>query len=128
MSEKSKKLLGIILPWSIYYYYRTPQELKIAGDVFQEKMTTIFRGFIDIIAYMDNVRIATESSFEQHVQRLEQVLISLRINNLHGHVKGTYLASKTVDHLGYTLTDKGIQPPITKILPILRLERPKNRR
>ena len=104
------------------------QCLKIVGDVFQEKMTIIFGRFTDTIAYMDDVLLAIKSSFEQHIQRLEQVLILLRLNNLHVHVEGIYLASKKVDYPGYTLTDKGVQSQITKILPILRLEHPKNRK
>ena len=105
-----------------------PQELMISGDVFQEKMTTIFSGYNDVIAYIDNILLATKSSFNQHIQRLQQILIVLRRNNLHVHVEGTFLASNKEDYLGYTLTKKGIQPQISKILPILRLDRPKNRR
>ena len=56
-------------------------------------MTTIFQRFIDKIAYMNNVLLATKSSFEQHVQRLEQVLTIQRLNNLYVHVEDTYLAS-----------------------------------
>ena len=37
ISKKSKKLLGIILPWGKYYYNRIPHGLMISGDVFQEK-------------------------------------------------------------------------------------------
>ena len=44
------------------------------------------------------------------------------------HVEDTFLASKKVDYLGYTLTPKGIQPQISKVIHILRLAKPKNRK
>ena len=90
-------------------------------------MTTLFSSYNDVIAYIESILFATKSSFEQHIQRLEQILIVLQRNNMHVHVEGTFLASKNVDYLGYTLTKKGIQPQRSKILPILRLYRPKNR-
>ena len=55
------------------------------------------------------------------------MLIVLRRNNLHIHVEGIFLASNKIDYLGYTLIKKGVQPQISKILPILRLDHPKNR-
>ena len=82
------------------------QGLMISGDVFQEKMTTIFSGYNDVIAYIDNILLATKSSFNQHIQRLQQILIVLRRNNLHVHVEGTFLASNEVDYLGYILTKR----------------------
>ena len=87
----------------------------ISGDVFQEKMTTLFSDYNDVIAYIDNILLATKSSFNQHIQRLQQILIVLQKNNLHVHVEGTFLASNKVDYLGYTLTKKDIQPQISKI-------------
>ena len=56
------------------------------------------------------------------------MLIILRRNNFYTHVEGIFLASTKVDYLGHTITNKGIQPQISKILPILQLDRPKNRR
>ena len=50
----------------------------------------------------------------------------LRKNNLHVHVEETYLASDRVDYLGYTLSTKGIEPQLKKIIPILRFDKPKN--
>lgn len=91
-------------------------------------MTTLFSGYNNVIAYIDNILLATKILFNQHIQRLQQILIVLRRNNLHVHVEGTFLASNKVDYLGYTLTKKDIQPQISKFLPILRLDRPKNRR
>ena len=44
------------------------------------------------------------------------------------HVEETFLASDSVNYLGYTLTTNGIKPQLNKILPILRFAAPKDRR
>jgi len=124
LDEKSKKLCGIILPWGRYAYRCMPQGLMPASDIFQSKMVEIFGVFDDIITYIDNIILFTKGTFQHHLHRLNAVLEVLRTNNLHIHVEGTSLASPRVDYLGYTLTTKGIQPQIKKIIPILRFSKP----
>ena len=82
-------------------------------------MSKIFSDFDDIIVYIDNIILYTKSTFEHHVRRISAVLSQLQAHNLHVHVEDTYLASKQVDYLGYTLTPEGIQPQQKKIMPIL---------
>ena len=118
LSPNSRKLLSIILPCGNFCYARMPQGLKISGDIFQERMTT----------YIDNNILYTKKDFDHYLQRLEQVLFRLQENDIHVHVEDTSLASKKCNYLGYTLPPKGIQPQINKIIPILRLARPKNRK
>ena len=126
--EESRDLTGIVLPWGTYCYARLPQGLMISSDVFQEKMTRIFSDFDDIIVYVDNIILYTKSDFNDHVRRISAVLQQLQAHNLHVHIEKTYLASQKVDYLGYTLTTEGIQPQVTKVLPILKFSPPKNRR
>ena len=45
---------------------------------FPRKITTLFSDYNDVIAYIDNILHTIKSSLEQHVQRLEQILIILR--------------------------------------------------
>ena len=82
-------------------------------------MSKIFSDFDDIIVYIDNIILYTKSTFEHHVRRISAVLSQLQAHNLHVYVEDTYLASKQVDYLGYTLTPEGIQPQQKKIMPIL---------
>ena len=83
-------------------------------------MTTIFNDMIDLMIYIDNIILYTKKDFDHYLQRLEQVLLRLQENDLHVDVEDTSLASKKVNYLGYTITRKGIQPQINKIIPILR--------
>ena len=105
-----KVLLQIILP----------QGLMVSSDIFQQRMSATFENFDDVIVYVDNIILYTKLSFEHHVNRLTAVFEQLCLNNLHVHVEDTFLASKQVNCLGYSLTTKGIEPQQNKILPILR--------
>ena len=124
LDEESQKMCGIVLPWGRYAYARLPQGLKPSSDIFQGYMAQVFDGFEDIIVYIDNIILFTKGSFDDHVARLEVILQKLKAHNLHVHVEETFLASKKVDYLGYTLTTQGIRPQVKKILPILRFSKP----
>ena len=87
-------------------------------------MTKICYDFEDIIVYIDNIIHFTKSSFDHHLQRLYSVLQRLQEHNLHVHIEETFLATKEVDYLGYTLSPKGIKPQNKKILAILALAEP----
>jgi HD-GYP domain-containing protein (c-di-GMP phosphodiesterase class II) len=63
-----------------------------------------------------------------HIQRLAAVLERICSQNLHIHVEETFLASKSVDYLGYTLTTHGIKPQKKKILSLLAFDKPMNKR
>ena len=128
LDDESKLLCGIILPWGRYVYSRLPQGCMPSSDIFQGHMTKIFYDFEDIIVYIDNIILFTKSSFEHHVQRLSSVLQRLQEHNLHVHIEETFLATKEVDYLGYTLSPKGIKPQNKKILAILALAEPTNKR
>ena len=88
----------------------------VSSDIFQRCMTQIFGHMEDIISYIDNILLFTKKTFQHHLQRIQMVLQILSDNNLHVHVEQTFLASQSVDYLGYTLTTKGIKPQHKKSL------------
>ena len=92
-------------------------------------MTHLFQDFPGcLIVYIDNILLFTKGTYDEHLQKLEQVFQILQANDLHVHVEETFLASQQVNYLGYTLTTTGIKPQIQKILPILRFAPPSTRK
>jgi RNase H-like domain found in reverse transcriptase/Reverse transcriptase (RNA-dependent DNA polymerase) len=128
LDEPSKVLCGIILPWGRYVYNRLPQGCTPSSDIFQGHMVKTFYDFEDVIVYIDNIILFTKSSFQHHLQRLALVLDRIKSQNLHIHVEETFLATNQVDYLGYTVSSKGIKPQNQKILAILDLAPPTNKR
>ena len=76
---------------------------------------------MEIFVYIDIILLYTNKDFSNHIQQLKQIIIKLKQNYLHVHVEDTFLASKKVEYLGHTLTPKGVQPQISKVIPILQL-------
>ena len=56
------------------------------------------------------------------------VLHRIKSQNLHVHIEDTFLATNQVDYLGYTLSSKGIKPQNQKIMALLALAEPTNKR
>jgi hypothetical protein len=109
LDKESQKLCGISLLWGQYCYGCLPQGCKPSSDIFQCFMQIIFANFEDIISFIDNILLFTKLNFEHHANRLKSVLQVVNKNNLHIHIKGTYLAVQKVDYLGYTLRTTGVE-------------------
>ena len=105
-------------PWALWFF----------SNIFQRKMNELFGDLPDVIVYLDNILLFTKENFAHHLKRLQIVLEIIALNNLHVHIEKTFLTSKKIDYLGYTLTAKGIMPQHNKIHPILRLGVPKTKR
>jgi hypothetical protein len=99
-----------------------------SSDIFKGHMSKIFYDFEDIIVYIDNIILYTKHAFEHHVKHLAQVFDLMCSQNLHIHVEATFLASKEVDYLGYTLSSKGIKPQNKKSISLLVLAVPNDRK
>ncbi len=51
-------------------------------DIFQEKMTTLMADLEYVHTYIDNILCISKSTFEDHLEKLEKVLIKLRGTDL----------------------------------------------
>eukprot|EP00957_Ditylum_brightwellii_P111229 8481700-Ditylum_brightwellii.AAC.1 len=128
LDDFAQRLCAIILLWGKYYYNRLSQGLKTSSDIFQSRMDIIFQLFEDVMVYVDNIILYTKGSFKHHCKRIQAVLEEIRAHNLHVHIKKTYLATPSIDCLGYHLHKKGISPQAGKIAPILAFKPPSNQK
>ena len=71
----SRKLCTIVLPWGKYEYVKLPMGLCNSPDIFQERMNDLFDGLEYVRAYIDDLLIMTNGTWEDH---LEKVGIALR--------------------------------------------------
>jgi hypothetical protein len=69
------RLCTIVLPWGKYEYCRLPMGLSVSPDIVQEKMSELMTGPDFAHAYLDDLLIiSTETGFDKHLEKLEQVL------------------------------------------------------
>ena len=68
LSERSKELCTIVLPFGKFEHQRTPMGLCNSPDVFQEKMNELFDGLDFVRAYIDDLLCLTKGDFSDHLE------------------------------------------------------------
>jgi hypothetical protein len=74
LSEESKKLCVISLPWGLYQYNMLPMGLKPATDIFQWRMSMLFFNMPTVSIYMDDSLVFGYANFGSHLIDLTEVL------------------------------------------------------
>ncbi len=55
LDEDAQSLCVISLPWGLYQYTVLPQGVKVATDIFQERMGALFLDMAVVVVYMDDI-------------------------------------------------------------------------
>jgi hypothetical protein len=78
----AQKLCTIVFPWYMgkYKYKHLPMGIKIAPDVFQNVISKLVQDMEYVKTYLDDLMILTNSSFKDHLLKLETVLARLSTN------------------------------------------------
>ena len=79
-----------------------------------------------IKVYLDDLLIITRDNFEDHFDKLRQVLQRLKDAGLRINADKSIFGSDEVEYLGYILTRNGIKPQREKVSAILALTPPKS--
>ena len=126
LDPDSSKICTIILPRGKYSYQRLPMGVAGSPDIFQEKMTGLMATLEYVKAYIDDLLIISKDSFQDHLDKLEQVLIKLQNAGLKVNAAKSTFGVAECEYLGYVLTRTGIKPQNKKIKAILAINPPKN--
>merc|ERR1712122_76101 len=78
LSPLSKKLCTIVLPLAKYEYQRLPMGLCNSPDIFQEYMGELLGDLEHVRAYIDDLLIISKGTYEDHLQKLEEVFAHLQ--------------------------------------------------
>jgi hypothetical protein len=128
LSEKSRELCTIVLPFGKFEYQRTPMGLCNSPDIFQEKMNELFMGLDFVRAYIDDLLCITKGNFDDHLEKLERIFERLESAGLKVNAKKSFFARGELEYLGYWITRKGIQPMKNKVEAIMKIAEPKTRK
>jgi hypothetical protein len=79
-------------------------------------------------AYIDDILIISNGTFEDHMAKLDQVLARLEQAGFRANVRKCFFGEQEIEYLGYWLTRQGIQPQPKKVEAILRISPPKTKR
>ena len=89
-------------------------------------MGTLFQDLEYVSAYLDDLLILSSATFEDHLDKLGQVLQRLQEKGLCINAPKSTFATDEIEYLGYTLTRDGIKPQTEKVAAILALQPPSN--
>ena len=128
LNPDARRYCTIVLPWGKYEYLRLPMGLCNSPDIFQEKMSELMDGLEFARAYIDDLLIITQGSFDLHLDHLEQALSRIQAAGLKVCAAKSKLACHELEYLGYFVTRDGIKPLNKKVEAINNLAEPKNRR
>jgi hypothetical protein len=84
--------------------------IKIAPDVFQNFMSKLVQDMEYLKTYLDDLLILTNSSFKDHLLKLEMVLARLWTAGMRVNISKSNFFAEQIEYLGYWITRQGIQP------------------
>ena len=79
-------------------------------DIFQEKMSELMSGLEFVRVYIDDLLCITTSTFEDHLDKLSEVLARIQTAGLKINATKSFFAKSELEYLGFWLTREGIQP------------------
>lgn len=112
VAEESIKYTAFITPLGQFEYTKMPFGLKSAPSRFQRFVNEILSELIstgDVIAYIDDFLIATES-LEHHLIVLKKVFRLLVDNKLNLRIDKCKFMFTSIEYLGYFINSEGIRP------------------
>ena len=106
--------------WGKYRWLRLPFGLKIASDVFQERLDRVLRLLKGVHGIADN--ILTHGETEVHDNgRLLTLLETARMNNLSLSPDKIQFKSTDCKFFGHRLTPEGLKPDLEKVKAIVKM-------
>ena len=124
----SWKLCTIVLPWGKFEYQKLPMGLCNSPDIFQEKMNELFHDLEYVRAYIDDLLIISNSSFQDHLNKVKIVLNKLKAAGFKINAEKSFFARDSLEYLGFLITREGIMPLPEKVQAIKDIAVPNHKR
>ena len=124
VAEEDVCKTGVITPFGLYVFPRTPFGLKNAGQDFQRLMDEILGDLPRVFVYIDDILVASETP-EQHLEDLKQVFQILSENGLVVNRAKCVLGKSSIEFLGYNVDTTGVSPLPDRVAAIRETKPPK---
>ena len=129
MDRRSKEMTAFVSSAGLYHFKKMPFGLKTAPSTFQQLMSDLFRtmNWKNVLIYLDDI-ILFSSSFKQHLQHIEEVLVKLKQADLRLKPQKCHFAKPEVQYLGHIISREGIRPDRKKCTAVQEARWPFNLR
>lgn len=125
IDEESSKLCTFNTPWGKYRWTRLPFGLTCSGDVFQEKMDSIFGSLEGVSGIADDTLIFG-SSETKHDGHILNVLNTARENNVRFNPEKFQFKVAEASFFGLKWTPNGLKTDEKKVQAIVDMQPPEN--
>ena len=127
VDEETSQLLSFFGPDARRYVYkRSGQGLKFSSFFLNQAMDNILFGMKDVHSYCDDVFITGNTTFEEHLEKLEKVIKRFQDHNVKLNIAKLEIAPPTLDFLGLTWSRNKLSIPKSKITAYTNLKEPKS--
>ena len=96
LDPDAQKICTIVLPSGKYSYLRLPMGIQNSPDIFQERMSTLMEELEYVRAYIDDLLVITNDSYEDHLRKVRKVLEKLQAFNLKVNLVKSHFAQDEV--------------------------------
>lgn len=126
INSKCKEKTAFITPFGMYQFKRMPFGLTNAPATFQRLVDRLQNSIphVKIRAYLDDI-IIRSTTFQQHLDDLQDVFKKLREYNLRANLNKCRFNQKQIKYLGHIITPQGIKIDPSKIAAIVDRKPPK---
>jgi hypothetical protein len=115
----AQKLCTIVFPWRKYKYKRLLTGIKIDWFLmfFKTSCQSLSKiwNMLSQPSYLDNLFILTNSSFKDHLLKLELIRARLSTAGVRVNISKSKFFSEQIEYLGYCSTRQEIQPIRNKV-------------
>jgi hypothetical protein len=114
---------AITTPFGSFEYLRMPFGLMNAGTTFQWKVDRVVADLEAVIAYVDNMGVASRNA-EEHAVHLRQLFTRLREHGLVINMEKCVFGAPSTQFLGHHLSAEGVEPLPENVLAVTDFPRP----
>jgi hypothetical protein len=101
LSPHSKRLCTIVLPFGKYGYQQLPMGLCNSPDIFQEKTPNLMMGLDFVQAYINDLLLITNWTYDDYLEKLELIFKRLQQAGLKVNAAKSSFAKHKLEYLGY---------------------------
>jgi hypothetical protein len=125
IEEQDREKTAFITPDGLYQFRVYPFGLKSAPSQFQRTMDLVLGGlrWTACLVYLDDVLVFGKD-LQEHLERLELVLIALREANLKLKLKKCLFVEIELKVLGHVVNAEGIRPDPEKVRAVMEFKPP----
>jgi hypothetical protein len=113
--EYKRLPMGIMIAWILMFFKTSCQSLSKKWNMLRQP------------SYLDDLLILTNSSFKDHLRKIEMVLARLSTAGMRLNISKSKFFAEQIEYLGYWITKQGIQHRCNKVEAILNIKAPKTR-